>query len=131
MSSYNKIILMGNLTQDPVLSYLPSQTPVCEFGLATNRKWTNADGTKKEDVCFVDCKAFGITADNINKYFAKGKPILVEGRLAYDTWKAKDGSKRSKHRVMIERFEFINDGSGGQRESQESQPVATPDDVPF
>ncbi|MHC5182730.1 MAG: single-stranded DNA-binding protein, partial [Planctomycetota bacterium] len=77
MSSYNKVFLMGNLTRDPELSFTPSQTPVCGFGLAVNRSWTGKDGTKKEETCFVDCTAFAGTADTVNKYMTKGKPIFV------------------------------------------------------
>ena len=97
----------GHLTKDPQLSYLPSQMEIVEFGMAVNHKWTGKDGQPHEEVCFVDCKAFGKTAVNINKYLSKGKPVLVEGRLSFDTWTAKDGSKRSKHRVVIDNFRFL------------------------
>jgi single-strand DNA-binding protein len=113
MASYNKILLMGNLTRDPQLSYTPSQTPVVDFGLATNRKWTAQDGSQREETCFVDCRAFGRMAENINKFFRKGKPIFVEGRLSFDTWTAQDGSKRSKHRVTVENFTFLPGTGGG------------------
>ena len=78
MSSFNKVIMLGNLTRDPQLSYLPSQTPVVEFGLASNRRWKSNDGTQREEVCFVDCRAYGRMAENINKYCKKGSPLLVE-----------------------------------------------------
>jgi single-strand DNA-binding protein len=107
MANYNKILLMGNLTRDPQLSYLPSQTAVVDFGLAVNRNWTGRDGEKKEETCFVDCRAFGRTAENINKYMTKGRPLFVEGRLTYDTWTAADGTKRSRHRVTVDNFQFI------------------------
>lgn len=113
MASYNKILLMGNLTRDPQLSYTPSQTPVVDFGLATNRKWNAQDGSQREEVCFVDCRAFGRMAENINKFFRKGKPIFVEGRLSFDSWTAQDGSKRSKHRVTVENFTFLPGTGGG------------------
>jgi len=113
MANYNKVILMGNLTRDPQLSYLPSQTPVVEIGLAVNRKWKSQDGQQKEETCFVDCKAFGRQAENINKYFSKGKPILIDGRLQYSAWEDKEGNKRSKHRVVIDRFVFVGGGQGG------------------
>lgn len=85
MSSFNKILLMGNLTRDPQLSYTPTNTAVADFGLATNRKWTSKDGTQKEDTCFVDCRAFAKTAENINKYLKKGMPVFIEGRLTFDS----------------------------------------------
>ena len=127
MSSFNKVILMGNLTRDPELSFLPSQTAVVEFGLAVNRKWVK-DGEKKEDVCFVDCRTYGKQAEVFKKYMAKGKPVLVEGRLQLDTWE-KDGQKRSKHRVIVERFQFMGDG---EKAKPEPRPEADPhDDIPF
>ena len=107
MASYNKILLMGNLTRDPELSYLPSQTAVVDFGLAVNRKWTSKDGGVKEDVCFVDCRSFGKQAEIINTHLFKGNPIFIEGRLDFDSWTAQDGSKKSKHRVTVERFQFL------------------------
>ncbi|MCY2929509.1 MAG: single-stranded DNA-binding protein [Planctomycetota bacterium] len=113
MASYNKVILMGNLTRDPQLRYLPSQTPVVEIGLAVSRRFKKQDGTQGEEVCFIDCSAFGKTAENINKFFTKGRPILVEGRLQLDSWQAQDGSKRSKHRVFIESFQFVDSRAGG------------------
>ncbi len=113
MASYNKVILMGNLTRDPQLSYLPSQTPVVEFGLAVNRRWRDREGNQREDVCFIDCRCFGKQAETINKYMNKGRAILVEGRLDFDTWEGKDGSRRSKHRVFVERFTFVDSQSGG------------------
>ncbi len=113
MASFNKVLLMGNLTRDPQLSYTPSQTAVVDFGVATNRRWTAQDGNQRDETCFVDCRAFGRMAENINKFFTKGKPIFLEGRLTYDTWTAQDGSKRSRHRVTVENFQFLpNTGSG-------------------
>ena len=115
MAAYNKILLIGNLTRDPQLSYTPSQTPVVDFGLATNRKWTGQDGSQREEVCFVDCRAFGRSAENINKYLTKGSPVFIEGRLTFDSWTEQDGTKRSKHRVTVESFQFLR-GQGGQEE---------------
>jgi len=112
MANFNKVMLMGNLTRDPQLSYLPSQTPVVEFGLAINRKWTSKEGESKEEVCFVDCRAFGRPAETLNKYMKKGRPLFVEGRLAFEQWTAQDGTKRSRHRVVVENFQFLG-GPGG------------------
>lgn len=111
MAGYNKILLLGNLTRDPQLSYTPNQTAVVDFGLATNRKWTGQDGSPREETCFIDCRAFGRQAENINKYLSKGRMIFVEGRLTFDSWTAQDGSKKSRHRVTVETFQFIP-GSG-------------------
>ncbi len=112
MASYNKVMLIGNLTRDPQLSYTPSQTAVVDFGLATNRKWTAQDGSQREDTCFVDCRSFGKQAETINKYLAKGRSVFVEGRLTFDSWTGQDGTKRSKHRITVENFQFL--GGGGQ-----------------
>src|SRR3954449_4589368 len=116
MASYNKVILMGNLTRDPQMKYLPSQTAVTEFGLACNRKFKTQAGEDKEEVTFVDCTAFGRTGEVINQYFTKGKPIFIEGRLKYDQWEDKQGGgKRSKITVVVENFQFVGgrDGAGG------------------
>ncbi len=108
MGNVNKVMLMGNLTRDPELKFLPNGTPVCEFGMAINRVWYDQQTKeKKETVTYVTCKAWGRTGENINKYFKKGSPIFVEGRLDFQTWEAKDGSgKRSKLDVVVEGFEF-------------------------
>jgi single-strand DNA-binding protein len=113
MASLNKVLLMGNLTRDPQLSYLPSQTAVIEFGMAISRKFKKQDGSWAEDTCFVDCQMFGKRAETIQKYFKKGEPIFVEGRLKFDSWQAQDGTKKSKLRVFVENFEFV--GRGGQK----------------
>jgi single-strand DNA-binding protein len=122
MANFNKVLLMGNLTRDPQLSYLPSQTPVVDFGIAVNRKWTSKEGESKEEVCFVDCRAFGKTAETINKYMRKGRQIFIEGRLQFDQWTAQDGSKRSKHRVHVDNFQFIGGApAGGAAQATEAQ----------
>jgi single-strand DNA-binding protein len=113
MANFNKVLLIGNLTRDPQLSYLPSQTAVVDFGLAVNRRWTGKDGQARESTCFVDCRAFAGQAETINKYLTKGRPVFVEGRLDYDTWTAQDGTKRSKHRVTVESFQFLGGGNSG------------------
>jgi single-strand DNA-binding protein len=116
MSSFNKVILMGNLTRDPQLKYLPNQTAVVDFGVACNRRWKGPSGEDREEVTFVDVSSFGKQAEVINQYFQKGKPIFIEGRLKYDTWEDKQGGgKRSKLSVVIENFQFVGgkDGGGG------------------
>ncbi len=117
MANYNKVILIGNLTRDPQLSYLPSQTAVVEFGLAINRRFKKQDGSEGKEVCFVDLQMFGKRAEVVNKYFKKGDPIFVEGRLKFDQWNAQDGSKKSKLRVFVEKFEFV-----GERKAKEPEP---------
>lgn len=122
MPSYNKTLFMGHLTRDPQLSYLPSQTAVVEFGVANNRKFKKQDGTQGEEACFVDCQLFGKRAEVVNKYFKKGDPIFVEGRIKYDSWEGQDGQKRSKLRIFVENFEFVGKG-----EAKKSEPEPTGD----
>lgn len=139
MANYNKILLLGNLTRDPQLSYTPNQTAVVDFGLATNRRWTAQDGNQREETCFIDCRAFGRQAENINKYLSKGRLVFIEGRLTFDTWTAQDGSKRSRHRVTVENLQFMP-GAGSTNSEQQPQHSApadsnlnkqTDDDIPF
>ena len=140
MSSFNKVLLLGNLTRDPQLTYTPNQTAVVDFGLATNRKWKGQDGSDREEVCFVDCRAFGRTAQNINKYLTKGTPVFLEGRLTFEQWTAQDGSKRSKLRVTVETMTFLprNGGAGnggsegdGDYGAPAGRPPADDGDIPF
>ena len=106
MSSYNKVILLGNLTRDPQLKYLANQTAVCEFGIATNRKYKVQDDPR-EEVTFVDVTAFGKQAEVIAQYMKKGKPIYVEGRMQTRSWEGKeDGKKQYKTEVVVETFQF-------------------------
>ena len=121
MANVNVVILVGNITRDPELKYLPSGSPVCELGLAVNRKWTSSDGQAKEEVTFVDCTAFAKTGEVLAKYVKKGDPLYVQGRLKLDQWEAQDGSKRSKLRVVIDNFQFLKAGNGGQRDDGEQQ----------
>ena len=135
LASYNKVILMGNLTRDPQLSYLPSQTAVCEFGLAVNHKW-KSDGEQREETCFIDCRIYGKSAETFKQYMAKGRPVLVEGRLQFDTWEGKDGQKHSKHRVFVQNFQFLGDGqqrqqAGPQRVAQKDSREPDADALPF
>lgn len=119
MQGFNKVILAGNLTRDPQLSNLPSGTPVCEFGLAMNRKWKGQDGQQREEVCYVDCRCFGRPAETINKYMTKGQSILIEGHLRFEQWESKEGQKRSRLSVVVDGFQFLGgprrdgDGEGG------------------
>jgi single-strand DNA-binding protein len=114
MANFNKVLLLGNLTRDPQLSYTPNQKAVVDFGLAVNRRWKGADGNQREETCFVDCRAFGRQAENINKYLTKGRAVFLEGRLTFNSWTAQDGTKRSKHRVTVENFQFLPGGRGGE-----------------
>ena len=147
MASFNKVILMGNLTRDPELRYTPSGTAIAAFGIATNRRWKDQDGNQKDEVTYIDITAFGKQAEVIGQYFQRGKGINIEGRLKFDQWDDKNtGQKRNKLSVVLDRFEFIGDGqsdgaSSAPRQSAppppsqpaDGPPVEAPgdDDVPF
>jgi single-strand DNA-binding protein len=103
---------LGNLTRDPQLRYLPNNNPVCDFGLAVNRRWRDRDGNQHDEVCFVDVAAFGRQAEVINQYMSKGRPLLVEGRLKFDSWTGQDGQKRSKLSVVVENSQFVGPREG-------------------
>jgi single-strand DNA-binding protein len=108
MASFNKVILMGNLTRDPELRYTPKGTAVARIGLAVNRVWKTETGETREEVTFVDVDAFGKQAETIAQYLRKGSPILVEGRLRLHTWEDKQtNQKQSKLRVDLETFKFV------------------------
>lgn len=143
MASFNKVILMGNLTRDPELRVTAGGLSICKIGLAVNRVFTTKDGERREEVTYVDIDAFGKQAEVISKYMRKGRPLFVEGRLKFDQWES-EGQKRSKLGVILDKFEFIggrddNDGaqSGGGYEkssppartapaTEVSAPAATP-----
>lgn len=109
----NIVIIMGNLTRDPELKHTGSNQAVANFSVAVNEKWTDKSGEKKERVAFIDCEAWGKTAENIAKFFQKGKPIIVEGRLKQETWDDKaTGAKRSKLVVTVDTFHFVGSGKG-------------------
>jgi single-strand DNA-binding protein len=136
MASFNKVILMGNLTRDPELRYTPKGTAVAKLGLAVNRSWRNADGEQQDETTFVDVDAFGKQAETLGQYMQKGRPILIEGRLKLDQWEDKNtGQNRSKLGVTLEKFSFVG-GGGGQaggstNATQSSAPPPTSDVPPF
>ena len=120
-ASLNRVILCGNLTADPELSYLPSSLAVARMRLAVNERVKNQQDEWVDRPCYVDVTAFGKQAENCNQYLSKGSPILLEGKLRYETWDAKDGSgKRSKHSVVADRVQFL----GGRGEEGGSAPSA-------
>ena len=112
MASFNKVILLGNLTRDPELRYTPKGTAVARLGLAVNRRWTGEDGQPKEEVTFIDIDAFGKQAELISQYLKKGRALFVEGRLRLDQWEDKQTQqKKSRLGVVLESFQFV-DGPG-------------------
>jgi single-strand DNA-binding protein len=109
MASFNRVILVGNLTRDPELRYLPKGTAVAQFTLAISHKWKTESGESKEEVSFIDVEAFGRQGEVVAQYMRKGRPFLVEGRLKQDTWEDKTTQqKRSKLKVILEGFSFID-----------------------
>ena len=151
MASFNKVILLGNLTRDPEVRYTPKGTAVTELGMAVNRVYTAENGEKREETTFVDVTLWGRTAEIAGEYLKKGRPVFIEGRLQLDTWDDKtSGQKRSKLKVVGEGLQLIgsrpggggggggdDEGSGAPRSSRPAPPPkaapAAPDDdeIPF
>jgi single-strand DNA-binding protein len=146
--SFNRVVLLGNLTRDVELRHISANQAVAKIGLAVNRRYTTAEGEKREEVTFVDCEAWGKTAEILSKYVSKGRPLLIEGRLKLDQWQDKEGNKKSKLKVVIENFQFVDSkgegGSGGggggssggssrasSSQSDDSDPTIQDDDIPF
>jgi len=115
MASFNRVILLGNVTRDPELRYIPSGTAVTEIGLAVNDRRKTASGEWVEETTFVDVTLWGRTAEVAGEYVTKGSPLLIEGRLKLDTWE-KDGRKNSKLKVICDRMQLLGGrGEGGGR----------------
>jgi single-strand DNA-binding protein len=106
VTSFNKVILIGNLTKNPELRYTPSGTPVASFGLAVNRKFRHAEELK-EEVCYVDIVVFGKQAEHCGQYLSKGNGVIVDGRLQQRRWETEDGQKRSRHEVVAQTVTFL------------------------
>jgi len=114
MASYNKVMLLGNLTRDPEVKYTPKGSAVADIGLAVNRTYTTDGGEKREETTFVDVTMWGRQAEIAGEYLKKGRPLFVEGRLQLDTWDDKQtGQKRSKLRVVCENFQMLGSRDGG------------------
>ncbi len=104
---FNKVVLVGNLTRDIELRYAQSGSAIANTAIATSRKFTQ-NGERKEEICFIDITFFGRSAEVANQYLRRGSKILVEGRLKFDQWVAQDGSKRSKHTVIVETMQMLD-----------------------
>ncbi len=113
MASYNRVILIGNLTRDPELRYIASGTPVTEIGLAVNDRRKNANGEWVDETQFIEVTLWSRQAEVAGEYLSKGSPVLIEGRLKYDTWESREGEKRSKLRVVGERMQMLGTRGGG------------------
>src|SRR3979411_76565 len=151
MASFNKVILLGNLTRDPEVRYTPKGSAVCDLGLAVNRVYTLDSGEKREEVTFVDVVLWARLAEIAGEYLKKGRPVFIEGRLQLDTWDDKQsGQKRSKLKVIGETMQMLgsprgggaaNGGDEGERSARVDKPSAPPksaaaaeadeDEIPF
>lgn len=140
MSSFNKVILMGNLTRDPDVRYTPKGSAVADIGLAVNRVYTTDAGEKREEVTFVDVTLWGRTAEIAGEYLKKGRPAFIEGRLQLDSWDDKQsGQKRTKLKVVGEALQLIGGRPAPEREepplqrpsAPPSRPTPEDDEIPF
>jgi len=138
MASFNKVILLGNLTRDPEVRYTPKGSAVCDLGVAVNRQYTLDSGEKREEVTFVDVVLWSRLAEIAGEYLKKGRPVFIEGRLQLDTWDDKQsGQKRSKLRVIGETMQLLGGrppgtggGSEGGEEARASRGKTTPPPKP-
>ncbi len=131
MASFNKVILMGNLTKDPEVRYATNGTAVATFGLAVNRRYRQGE-EMKEEVCFIDIVVFGKQAETSGQYLSKGQGVIIDGRLEQRKWDSEDGQKRSKHQVVALSIQFLPKRQGGaEGGSGEAPSDEVTDDVPF
>jgi len=119
MANLNKVFLIGNLTRDPELRYIPSGTAVASFGLATNRVYNTSSGEKKQETCFVRVVVWGKMAEVCGEYLSKGRPVFIEGRLQYRAWNGPNGEKRNTLEVRAERVQFL-----GAKDAKSGEPTA-------
>ena len=126
----NRVMLAGNLTRDPQVRFFANERAVANFGIAINNRYKTADGQQKEETTFVDVEAWGRTAELVGQYLTKGRACYIEGRLRLDSWDdKKDGSKRSKLKVVADNVQFLDSNRGGERgpagdgESADAAPV--------
>ena len=124
---YNKVIMIGNLTRDIELKYIPSGAAVAKGAIATSHKFKTQSGEQKEEVCFLDFSVFGKSAEILNQYVRKGSKVMLEGRLVFEQWTAQDGTNRNRHTLRVETFKFLDskadsqNNNGGGYNSYENQ----------
>ena len=142
MANLNKVFLIGNLTRDPELRYIPSGTAVCTLGLAVNRRFKSRQGDSKDETLFIDVTVWGKQAEVCSQYLSKGRPVFIEGRLRLESWTGNDGQKRSRMRVVADNFQFLGGPGGGAApteapaeqaatEEPPAEPGPTNDEIPF
>ena len=105
---FNKVIMIGNLTRDIELKYIPSGAAIAKSAIATSHKYKTQTGEQKEEVCFLDFNVFGKQAEVLNQYVKKGSKVMLEGRLVFEQWTAQDGTNRSRHSLRVENFKFLD-----------------------
>ena len=132
MASFNKVILMGNLTKDPEIRYTPGGTAVTSFRLAINHRFKQGEEFR-EDVCFVDIVVFGKQAENCSQYLNKGNGVIIEGRLQERRWQTEEGQKRSKHEVVAQSVRFLpkRQDTPGEKVAPFPEEDVVDNDVPF
>lgn len=121
---YNKVIMVGNLTRDIELRYLPSGSAIAKCAIATSFEYKDQGGQKKSEVCFLDFNIFGRSAEVANQYLRKGSKVLLEGRLVFEQWTAQDGSTRSRHSLRVETMKMLD--SKGASENHTYNPQDQP-----
>lgn len=127
MAGYNRVVIVGNLTRDPEYKQLASGQAVCRLGLATNRQFKNRQtGNMVQEVCYIDIDVWGAQAESCRQYLQKGRPVLVEGRLKFDTWEDPQGKKSSKHSIVADRVVFLGSNAAVEDEAGLEESVGTP-----
>lgn len=139
--SVNKVFLMGNLTRDIEVRRISPDTSVAHIGIAVNRRFRTRDGDNREETTFVECEAWGRTGELMSQYLNKGRPVFIEGRLKLDQWQDREGNNRSRLKVVVENFQFVDskggEGGGGRAStaansgSEQSFEPLEEDDIPF
>ncbi len=129
MANLNKVLLIGNLTRDPELRYVPSGTAVATLGLAVNSIYNTQQGEKKQETCFIRVVAWGRTAELCGEYLSKGSPIFIEGRLMYRAWDGANGEKRSTLEVRADRIQFLGRAQGAQQGAKAPASDASSDSI--
>ncbi len=132
MASVNRVIVMGNLTRDPELRYTPSGAAVTSFGLGINRRFRDGSGAPKDEATFVEIVAWGKQAEVCGEYLAKGRLVLIEGRLRQERWETREGEGRSVLKVVADRIQFLGNGRPQAAEDAEADEATAPEsEVPF
>ena len=133
MASVNRVIVMGHLTRDPELRYTPGGAAVTSFGLGINRRYRDRDGLPNDEVTFVEIVTWGKQAESCGEYLAKGRLVLIEGRLRQERWKTAEGEARSTLTVVAERVQFLSNGRppAAQEDGEPDGAPAPESEVPF